>query len=106
MNTSVITSDAETKSFDGIAFKQRMEELKEKILAKHPQMPILLGEIHKALRNNPEQVTLLSEEEMHVIVEGLEVQTKTALISGAVSGKGAKSVASKVKTMGIGAFGG
>jgi len=55
-------------------------ELQERLLAKHPTMPVLLREIHKELLANPDVVTLLSNEERSVIISGLENYTRTDLI--------------------------
>ena len=97
---------AETLTPDAFDFKEKVLALRTKILEKHPDMPVLLGEIHKAIKQNPDQVTLLEEEDIQTIVNGLEIHTGTALISAAVQGKGNKSIASKIKTQGLAAFGG
>lgn len=64
----------------------KITELEEAIHTAHPKMPILLKEIHTILKNDPANVTLLSEEEIAVIVSGLKLQTKTE-ISAAASKK-------------------
>jgi hypothetical protein len=61
-------------------FMSKMQELQEAIHHQHPKMPVLLMMIHKQLRNDPELVTTLSEEEIGVIVNGLKIQTKTELV--------------------------
>lgn len=55
----------------------KITELQEKLLAKHPQMPLLLREIHSTLKENPAVVTLLAEDQIRIIVNGLEAQTNT-----------------------------
>lgn len=65
--------------------KEKLASLESAILERHPRMPTLLQEIHRALRDQPENVILLSTEEINTIVSGLMVQhsvsfapTKTA----------------------------
>ncbi len=64
-----------------IAFilKEKVASLEAALLSAHPTMPTLLKEIHSALRAQPENVTLMSEEEISVIVRGLQKQTGTYL---------------------------
>ncbi len=64
-----------------IAFllKEKVASLEAALLSAHPTMPALLKEIHSALRAQPENVTLMSEEEIAVIVRGLQKQTGTYL---------------------------
>lgn len=57
--------------------KARINQLDEALKAAHPQMPILLREIHKTLKEDPAVVTLLAEEDIATIVRGLEKQTNT-----------------------------
>lgn len=60
---------------NGLMFKQKLENLKEQLLAKHPMMPTLLQEIHKTLRLQPENVTLMDESDIKALVNGLKLQT-------------------------------
>lgn len=71
--------------------EEKLASLDSLIKEKHPKMPTLLQEIHSALRQQPENVVLLSEEEIHTIVEGLKIQTGVAFAQSAVSSKGAAS---------------
>ena len=59
----------------------KIASLQEAILVSHPRLPILLKEIHTLLKNDPEIVTLMSEEDISVIVSGLKRQTATELVS-------------------------
>lgn len=70
---------------------EKLASLETLIKEKHPRMPSLLQEIHSALRQQPENVVLLSEEEISSIVEGLKIQTGVAFAASAVSSKGAAS---------------
>ena len=55
--------------------KEKVASLEAALLSAHPTIPTLLREIHTALRAQPETVTLLSEEEISVLVRGLQKQT-------------------------------
>lgn len=72
---------------NGLLFKQKLEDLREKLLAKHPTMPVLLQEIHKTLRMQPENMTLCSEEEINAIFEGLKVQTGVEFVAAVKTSK-------------------
>ena len=88
----------------GFELKEKVAELSTLLLAKHPRMPVLLREIHTALRAQPENVTLLSEEEISQIVAGLKVQTGMEFAASATKGTGQKSAISKIKSLGADAF--
>ena len=74
-----------TETADSIAMK--IAELSQMILAAHPRMPMLLRDIHTILKNDPDNVTLLSEEDIGVIVSGLKLQTKTVITAAALGKK-------------------
>lgn len=59
--------------------KEKVASLETALLNVHPTMPILLREIHNNLKADADLVTVLSEEEIAVIVNGLKQQTKTEL---------------------------
>lgn len=67
--------------------KIKIAELQELILSAHPRLPLLLQEIHKVLKNDPENVTLLSEEDIGIIVSGLMRQTSTEITTAAMKKK-------------------
>ena len=83
---------------DGEQLKQKVAELSTMILDKHPKMPTLLREIHTTIRQYPEQVTLLDEEEINIIVSGLSVQTNTTFAASATKPAALKSLATKLKS--------
>ena len=64
---------------EGFALKEKIASLQEALTARHPTMATLLREIHTALKKQPENVTLLSPEDIRVVVNGLEAQTGIAL---------------------------
>lgn len=74
--------------------KLQIAELEQAILSAHPRLPHLLKDIWVALKNDPANVTLLTEEEVAIIVQGLEKQTATTLASVALASKGKKSMKS------------
>jgi len=74
--------------------QMKIAELQEALLNAHPTMPLLLREIHKKLQADPATVTLLTEEEIAVIVSGLKLQTNVELANASKSG----STAAKTKT--------
>lgn len=55
--------------------------LQQALLANQPNMPGLLREIHQRLKADPEVVTLLTEDQIAVIVEGLKVHTATSIVT-------------------------
>lgn len=83
---------------------EKVGTLKDAILSRHPTLPTLLREIHTTLMKYPEQVTLLSEQEISVIVSGLSVQTGITFAAAATKPAGVKSLAAKIKTLGADAF--
>ena len=82
---------------------EKVQELFAALLARHPKMPTLLREIHQTLSKYPEQVTLMSEEDIHVVVEGLKVQTGVEFAATATKSSG-KSLTAKISKLGVDAF--
>lgn len=88
----------------GFELQEKVLALEKALLERHPRMPVLLREIHTVLRAQPENVTLFSEEEIAILVDGLKVQTSVEFASSITKGSGAKSATAKIKALGIGAF--
>jgi len=88
----------------GFELKERVSSLSDAILSKHPQMKNLLQEIWKTLRTYPENITLLSEQEIQTIVSGLKVQTQTEFAAQVTKPSASKTLAAKIKTLGANAF--
>lgn len=63
------------------AVQDKIQQLQQRLLENHPTMPVLLQEIHKTLKQQPDNVTLLSDEQVGVIVRGLLQHTGTTLAS-------------------------
>jgi hypothetical protein len=98
-------STSNMPNLDGQELKSKVENLKAKLLARDPNMPLLLREIHVALREQPENVTLLAEEEIAVIVEGLTIQTGVEFSAAVTKSPAAsKSVNARIKALGADAF--
>ena len=83
--------------------QEKVQELSAALLARHPKMPTLLREIHQTLSKYPEQVTLMSEDDIHVVVEGLKVQTGVEFAATATKSSG-KSLTAKISKLGVDAF--
>jgi hypothetical protein len=64
--------------------QMKIASLQEAILNVHPSLPIILRDIHTLLKNDPANVTLLSEEEIGIIVSGLKKQTATEISATAM----------------------
>jgi len=69
----------------------KIQELYDSVQQTLPNMPTILRDIHTNLRQDPELVTLLSPEQVSVIVSGLSKQTQTTIIASVVSGSKGKS---------------
>lgn len=59
--------------------QQKIQDLADRLAADHPSMPVLLKEIHSTLKQQPDNVTLLSDEQIGVIVSGLLRYTNTTI---------------------------
>lgn len=82
---------------------EKITELEQKILDKHPAMPALLRDIHRTLAAYPENVTLMTDEQIGIVVSGLKVHTQTTLVTTAAK-KTTASVAKKLASMSIDDF--
>lgn len=82
-----------------------IQELQEALLSAHPEMPSLLRKIHTKLKADPELVTLLSEEEIAQVINGLKVHTNVSLVSSSAkktTGEKKPSATSRLKALGLG----
>jgi hypothetical protein len=78
------TSVAPDQAFE---VREKLAQLEASLLAGTPNMPVLLRDIHRTLKADPDVVTILSEEECNILVRGLKKQTATEIAIGAVKGK-------------------
>lgn len=74
----------------------KVAELEAALLSAHPMIPVLLRTIHNQLKKDPEIVTLMTEEEIGVVVNALKVQTKTE-ITTTLAKQSSTSVTAKIK---------
>lgn len=74
----------------------KVDSLRQALVNVHPDMPKLLNDIWKLLKADPNNVTLLSDEDMGVISSGLQTQTNTRIIEHTAP-KRAKKVAVSVE---------
>lgn len=74
----------------------RVAELQAALLAADPMIPVLLKTIHTQLRKDPEIVTLMTDEEIGIVVNALKVQTKTEIVTTSIKAS-ATSVSKQLK---------
>ena len=67
--------------------KEKLAQLEAALLAGTPNMATLLQDIHRTLKQDPDVVTLLSEEDCSILVRGLKKQTNTEIAVKAVKKK-------------------
>lgn len=87
-----------------IQVREKILSLQAAMLDRHPRMPVLLQEIHTALKAQPENVTLLPEEEICILVKGLQHQTGVFLAESVVKKKGSSGIQAKIRDLGDDAF--
>jgi len=81
-----------------IALQQDILLLEQSVKERLPNMPILLKKIWEALRKDPDNVTLASEEEIAIVFSGLERQTNTYIAQTVTK---SKSTGAKLKNLGV-----
>ncbi len=75
--------------------REKLAALEASLLDKTPEMPTLLRSIHTQLKKDPDIVTLLSEKECNILVQGLKKQTQVSIATTALK-KGATKAMSKM----------
>jgi hypothetical protein len=78
-----------------LEIKSKLDQLSVALLDAHPQIPTLLRDIRNTLKAFPEQVTLMTEEEINLCVRGLEKQTNSYIAAATVKPSAAKKAALK-----------
>ena len=73
----------------GFEIKEKVLSLQSALLANDPRMPVLLRDIHTHLRADPEIVTLMAEEDINIIVQGLQKQTNSVISQAVLKPKSA-----------------
>lgn len=74
----------DTQAFN---IQHKLAELEAALLERLPEMPTLLRSIHRQLKKDPEVVSIMSEDECNVLVEGLKKQTSTVIAVSALKNK-------------------
>lgn len=74
--------------------QEKLARLDSMLTAKTPGIATLLRDIHTTLKNDPDTVTILSEEECSILVRGLKKQTSTEIATAAIK-KAPKKALSK-----------
>ena len=82
-----------TKVFE---VQEKLASLEKALLEKTPNMSSLLREIHKKLKNDPDIVTVLSDEECKILVDGLKDQTKVNIATQSLTKRSGKKALSKM----------
>ncbi len=72
--------------------KEKLAALEAALLESLPTMPTLLRDIHRSLKADPDTVTLLSEEECAILVQGLKKQTQTEISTKVIKAKPRKAL--------------
>lgn len=67
--------------------REKLAQLEEALLAGTPNMPTLLRDIHTNLKADPDVITILSPEEVSILVNGLKKQTNTEIAIKAIKKK-------------------
>lgn len=99
-----MTTPAVDQALIAAELKSKVAELEQSVLHKHPNMPGLLREIWMTIKKYPEQVTLLEEDDIRKVVDGLKVQTGVEFVATATKGGGSKSAIANIKKLGAAAF--
>ena len=73
---------------------EKCQELEEALSTDLPGFPYILKDIHETLRADPDVVTLLTEEQIAIIVKGLEKHTGIVVTPA----KAKKTTSAKSKT--------
>lgn len=88
-----------TNSKLNLEIHTKLQELQQALLDATPNMPTLLRDIHRTLKGQPEQVTLMSEDEIAIVVQGLQKQTNSNLAAATMKPSTSKRAALKATTM-------
>lgn len=75
--TSVVTTEGIDTT--ALPFKNMLLELEEKLNNRVENFPYLLRDVHQHLRKDPEIVTILTDEEIGLVIRGLKTMTGTIL---------------------------
>lgn len=82
-----------------LEIKTKLDALSEALVSAHPQIPTLLRDIRNTLKSFPEQVTLMTEDEINIVVRGLEKQTTSYIAAATVKSSKSKSAKESLKNV-------
>ena len=69
---------------------ESLDSLQDALINLHPQLPTILQKILRNLKEHPATVTLLTDEHIAKILEGLKVVTNTEIMATKMKGSKAK----------------
>ncbi len=72
--------------------REKLAQLETALLETTPNMAVLLRDIHRTLKSDPDVVTILSEAECAILVNGLKKQTATTIATSVVKKKPKKAM--------------
>lgn len=92
----------EFPDFNPDAFVQKLAILEGQVVAKAPGIASYLQDINRNLRQYPELVHLLNDDQLAVITQGLLFLTNTNMVQIAASGKSRKTLSTEELTQAFG----
>jgi len=87
------------------SLEEKLTSLDSLLKERSPLIKVALQEIHTLLKKQPENVTILSEEQIASIVQSLEQVTGEHFAISATKGTGSTKLAKKLGKADAGAFG-
>lgn len=84
---------------------ERIAALSQALQERSPHIKTILHQIHTTLAQQPENVTLLTEEQIVPIIQGLEQVTNTHFAISSSKGAGSTKIAKKLANASMDAFG-
>ena len=94
MNTTSVSSPT-----SGFELREKVAALSTALLTAHPLIPSLLQTIRRQMKSDPENVTLLAEEEIQIVVNGLKRQTMTEITTAMLKTTGSSGKSLKKLTV-------
>lgn len=76
--------------------REKLATLEDMLTNSVPNISTLLRDIHRTLKQDPDTVTILSEEEASILVRGLKKQTNTEISTTAIKKAKTKKPMSKM----------
>ena len=86
------TTSTLTPTGQAYQVQEKLASLEALLQSAAPGIATLLRDIHSTLKKDPEIVTLLSEEECAILVNGLKKQTQTEIATAAIKSPRKKAI--------------